>query len=44
MNPFEFLVICVAGWMNRNQQERDRIFTGRNPCSQRTVGQETVVQ
>jgi len=21
MNPFAFLVICVAGWMNRNQQE-----------------------
>jgi hypothetical protein len=19
MNPFVFLVICVAGWMNRNQ-------------------------
>ena len=21
MNPFAFLVICLAGWMNRNQQE-----------------------
>ena len=21
MNPFAFLVICIAGWMNRNQQE-----------------------
>lgn len=21
MNPFAFLVICVAGWMNRNQQD-----------------------
>jgi FixJ family two-component response regulator len=21
MNPFTFLVMCVAGWMNRNQQE-----------------------
>ena len=21
MNPFAFFVICVAGWINRNQQE-----------------------
>jgi hypothetical protein len=21
MNPFVFLVICVAGWMNRNEQD-----------------------
>jgi hypothetical protein len=21
MNPLAFLVICVAGWMNRNQQD-----------------------
>jgi hypothetical protein len=21
MNPFGFFVICVAGWMNRNQQD-----------------------
>jgi len=21
MDPFAFLVICVAGWMNRNQQD-----------------------
>jgi len=21
MNPFMFLLICVAGWMNRNQQD-----------------------
>lgn len=21
MNPFAFLLLCVAGWMNRNQQD-----------------------
>jgi hypothetical protein len=21
VNPFAFLLICIAGWMNRNQQD-----------------------
>jgi hypothetical protein len=41
--------VCFFGdlrrWLDESQPAgRDRIFVGRNPCSQRTIGQETTIQ